>query len=80
MRQMHPMVVIRPNATNTPPPHANKNNLSTLRTHRKDTTQNMTNIALFLTITLLTYLTLAWLDKTGKLQNIKTYLQKYPPH
>jgi hypothetical protein len=51
-----------------------------LRTHRKDPIQNMTSIILFITGSALTFLTLAWLDKTGKLNSLKNYLKKYPPH
>ena len=80
MRQMPPMVVIRPNGTNPPPPHQNKLHMPTLQTHRKDHTQNMTNIIYLLAGSALTFLTLAKLDKTGKLEDLKNYLRKYPPH
>ena len=80
MRQMPPMVVIRPNGNNTTTPPQNKNNLPPLRAHRKKHTQNMTNIIMFITGSALTYLTLTKLDKTGKLDNLKNYLRKHPPH
>ncbi len=52
-----------------------------------DTTQKgnnpMASIVILIagsTLTYLTLLTLAKLDKTGKLEDLKTYLRKYPPH
>ena len=40
----------------------------------------MTNIIYLLAGSALTFLTLAKLDKTGKLEELKNYLRKYPPH
>lgn len=40
----------------------------------------MANIVTFTIVFALTYLTLAKLDKAGKLENLKNYLKKYPPH
>jgi len=40
----------------------------------------MASIILFLAGSILVFLTLAKLDKAGKLKQLQNYLKKYPPH